>query len=478
MDLRGYLDAVRERWILVVVMFLLAVSAAGVTSYLITPQYEATIRLFVSTPSSADGNTQYQGNLFSQERALSYAEIIRGKRVAQLVIDELDLTITAEQLAGQVSAVVVPETVLLDATVTDPSPAQAETLANAIGSAFIVLVTDLETPGDADSPTVTVTVVESADLPTAAVTPNLPLNLALGALVGLLLGFGLAILRGALDNTVKTTSDVSDATDAPTIGAVIFDPMINKGQPTAQTLSHSKGGETYRQIRTNLQFVDVDNPPRVLVVTSAVAGEGKTTTAINLALVLAQSGKRVVLLEADLRRPRVTRYMNLVSGTGLTNVLSGMVSLDDVIQPYGDGKLTVVAAGPHPPNPSELLGSAHMRSLLLELREAHDYVVIDAPPLLPVTDAAVLAVHADGAVIVTKYGVTKREQLRMAAATLQSIEARHLGTILNMVPQKTRSYGYGYGYEADPKPHRESSKSRGIRPRSRNRLPAKTWREY
>ncbi len=477
MDLRDFLRAVRERWILVAVMFILSVSAAGATSYLLTPQYEATTRLFVSTPASTDGNTQYQSNLFSQERALSYAEIIRGKRVAQMVIDDLDLPIAAEQLSSRVSAEVVPETVLLDATVTDASPAQAQILANAVGAAFITLVKDLETPDGAASATVTVTVVESADQPTSAVSPNVPLNVGLGALVGLLLGFGLAILRAALDNTVKNANDVADATSAPTIGTVMYDATVSKGSPTAPANSHAKGAEAYRQIRTNLQFVDVDNPPQVLVVTSAIAGEGKTTTAINLALVLAQSGQRVILLEADLRRPRVTRYMHLVGGAGLTNVLAGTADLDDVIQPYNDGKLSVVAAGPQPPNPSELLGSAHMSSMLQELRESHDYVVIDAPPLLPVTDAAVLAVQADGAVIVTRYGITKREQLRAAAETLQAIEARHLGTILNMAPQKTLNYGYGY--ESDGQRQSRSKGGRRGRTRARNRQrTTKTWREY
>lgn len=154
-----------------------------------------------------------------------------------------------------------------------------------------------------------------------------------------------------------------------------------------------------------------------------------------------------------------------------------MAALDDVIQPCGDGKLSVIAAGGQPPNPSELLGSAHMSSMLQELRDSHDYVIIDAPPLLPVTDAAVLAVQADGAVIVTKYGFTKRDQLRTAAETLQAIEARHLGTILNMVPQKTVSYGYGY--EPDAKRQGGSRGGQDIRigRRSKTRK-VKDWREY
>lgn len=446
MDLRDYYRAVRAHWILAVVMLLLSVSAAGAITYLTTPEYTATTRLFVSTPDSETTSTAYQGSQFSQQRVLSYAEIIRGKRVAQLVIDELDLPMTAGQLASEVTTEVVPDTVLLDATVTDTSPLRAQTLANAIAAKFIELVADLETPEGAASPLVLVTVVEAADLPREPVIPDLPLNLSIGVMVGILLGLGLPVARAALDNTVKSKADVVDASGAPTIGAVMFDSAIGKGPSATAAIGQSKSAETYRQIRTNLQFVDVDDPPRALVITSALAGEGKTTTAINLAMVLAQSGQRVVLLEADLRRPRVTRYLRMVSGAGLTNVLAGTADLADVIQPFGDGKMSVIGSGPNPPNPSELLGSAHMKTLLHDLRESHDFVVIDAPPLLPVTDAAVLAVHADGAVIVARHGHTKREQLRMAAESLRTIEARLLGTILNMVPQKSYGYGYGYGY--------------------------------
>jgi receptor protein-tyrosine kinase len=162
----------------------------------------------------------------------------------------------------------------------------------------------------------------------------------------------------------------------------------------------------------------------------------------------------VVLVEAVLRRPRVTRYMGLVGGAGLTDVLAGNAELGDVLQPWGDGKLSVLGAGPMPPDPSEMLGSAHMRNLLETLREDNDFVVIDTPPLLPVTDAAVLAVVAvvaDGCLITTRYGSTRREQLAEAANVLGRIDAKLLGVVLDRVPHSTAiARGYGYGYEADP----------------------------
>jgi capsular exopolysaccharide synthesis family protein len=156
----------------------------------------------------------------------------------------------------------------------------------------------------------------------------------------------------------------------------------------------------------------------------------------------------VALLEADLRRPRVMRYLGLIEGPGLSNVLAGKADLHEVTQRWGDDKLSVLAAGPMPPNPSELLGSAQMRALLDTLRDSNDYVIIDAPPLLPVTDAAVLSVLGDGCVLTARYGVTRRDQLEAAAQVLAGIDATLFGVVLNAVPA-TAGAAYGYGYTVD-----------------------------
>jgi len=196
------------------------------------------------------------------------------------------------------------------------------------------------------------------------VSPSLIRNLGVAAVLGLIAGIGLVVLREQLDNTVKETDEVEEIADAAVIGGVLYDSDFAKKPIARQLRGQSRSAEAFRQIRTNLQFLNIDNPPRVLVISSSVPGEGKTTTAISLAVVLAQSGQRVALVEGDLRRPRVTKYLDIVSGTGLTNVLAGAASLEDVLQPLGDGKLTVLGSGPTPPNPSEMLGSAHMRQLI------------------------------------------------------------------------------------------------------------------
>jgi succinoglycan biosynthesis transport protein ExoP len=452
LELKDVLQAVRSGWWLLVCSVLLAVGAAGALTWFATPLYSSSTQLFVSTATTADTSAAYQGNLFSQQRVTSYAELLTGERMAGRVVEELGLDLSPQEVAGKVTATAVPETVILTVTVTDTSAQRAQEIADSLGRQFTEQVTELETPDGAAASTVKVTTVEPAEVDAAPVSPDVTRNLALGAVLGALLGLGLALLRSRLDNTVKTNEDIIRLTGAGVIGTVLEDPQLAKQHLVTDLDEHSVSAEAYRAVRTNLQFLNVDNPPRVIVVSSSIPAEGKSTLAVNLGTALAQSGSRVMLIEADLRRPRVTHYMGLVSGAGLTNVLAGTASLHEVAQPWGDGKLTVLGAGPMPPNPSEMLGSAQMRGLLDDLRQTHDYVVIDAPPLLPVTDAAVLTVLSDGCLISTRYGKTRREELAEAAAILARIDGKLLGVVLNRVPQvngAARGYGYGYSYQAD-----------------------------
>ena len=449
MELKDALNAVRSGWWLLVGGLLVGLVVAGLLSLFAPRLYSSSTQLFVSVAGSTDTSAAYQGNLFSQQRVTSYAQLLTGEQLAGQVVEDLDLDLTPAQVAGRVSATALPDTVILEVTVTDTSAERARDIAASLGREFRQQVTALETPEGAAASTVKVTTVQPARVDPNPVSPDVVRNLGLGGVLGLLAGLGLALLRARLDNTVKTGDDVQEATGTGLIGTVVEDSRLDQTHVVASLEEHSMTAEAFRAIRTNLQYLDVDHPPRVIVVTSSLPGEGKSTLVVNLATALAQSGSRVMLVEADLRRPRITRYLGLVGGAGLSNVLAGTADLDEVTQPWGDGKLSVLAAGPMPPNPSEMLGSAQMRSLLQSLRETHDYVVIDTPPLLPVTDAAVLSVLADGCVVTTRCGVTRREQLAEAAATLSRIDAKLLGVVLNRVPQAgalARGYGYGYGY--------------------------------
>jgi capsular exopolysaccharide synthesis family protein len=368
------------------------------------------------------------------------------------VIQSLRLGLTVDGLASEVSVSNPPDTVLLEIAVTDTDPQRAAAIANAVGDQFATTIAAIETPNDGGSAPVKITTTQPAAVPTAPSSPRIELNLALGFLVGLAFGVGVAWLRDQFDTTLKAPEDLETLTGAAPLGIVAFNPAAK----TSPLLSHDAGGnaaEAFRQLRTNLQFADVDNPPQVIVVTSPLAGDGKSTTACNIAITLGVSGARVILIEADLRRPKASAYLGLDGAAGLTNLLAGQFSLAELVTDWGRHTIDVLPSGPVPPNPSELLGSRHMAELLTTLRASYDYVIIDAPPLLPVTDAAVVTTFADGALIVVRYGKTTRDQAARAVHALQAVNGRLVGTLLNCAPRKGRSaYGeYGYGaYTSTP----------------------------
>ena len=199
-----------------------------------------------------------------------------------------------------------------------------------------------------------------------------------------------------------------------------------------------------------MQFLEVDDPPRVLVVTSSVPAEGKSTTAINIALALAEAEHNVVLVDGDMRRPRVAEYLDLIGSVGFSTVLAGRASLDEVLQKTRFPGLTALTSGPIPPNPSELLGSMAAQKVLSELRARFDYVIVDSSPLLPVTDAAILAADSDGVLIIARFAKTKRDQLAHAVGNLKNVGARTLGAIFTMTPARgNASYYYSYYGDVD-----------------------------
>jgi capsular exopolysaccharide synthesis family protein len=216
----------------------------------------------------------------------------------------------------------------------------------------------------------------------------------------------------------------------------------------------SPRAEAYRHLRTNLRFVNVDNPTRVILVSSSLPAEGKSTTAVNLAVSLSEAGKRVLLIDADMRHPNLAEYLGLEGSVGLSDLLAGMVGTDDVLQRWGRHDLHVLTSGQVPPNPSELVGSANMAALLTEQRERFDFIVLDTPPLLPVTDAAALSPYVDGIVLVCRAAKTPGAGLARAVGNLRGVEARLLGCVLSMTREKRSGYGT---YARDTRtPHRHS----------------------
>lgn len=460
MTAQDYGKILRARWLIVMLTVLACVASAIALNLLTTPQYEASTRLFVSTTSGSSANDIYLGNQTSQQRVASYTELLMGVTLAQRTVDALALDESADALSQRVNATAKAETVLIDVDVRDESPVRARDIANALSDQFVVMVGELETPPGGVSPDARVTVEQRAFTPQQPVAPEKSRNLALGLLIGLLLGIGAAYVRHVTDNTVKDRSRLEQVTGVGVVGEIPFDKDRRSIAAIAFDTDNSSGAEAFRKLRTNLQFLAVDDPPRVVLVTSSVPNEGKSVTALNIASALAEAEHQVVLIDGDMRKPMLDKLLGLVGTVGLSTVLSGQISLTDALQKTSVPNLTVLASGAIPPNPSELLGSHAARRVLEDLRKTFDYVIIDSSPLLAVTDAAILATSADGVLLIARYGKTKREQLASAVASLNGVGASVLGTVLSMAPSRKNAYNYNYN-STPPKPTPTSSEENG-----------------
>jgi len=290
-------------------------------------------------------------------------------------------------------------------------------------------------------------VVESAIPPRSHIRPRTMTNTMLAAAVGAMLAVGVIFLVEYLDDTVKTPDDVTAAAGFSTLGAIAsIEASDHKGMLTTLLSPRAPVSEAYRALRTNIQFAAVDGPLKSIVVTSSGPGEGKSTTAANLAIVMAQAGRQVVLVDADLRRPTQHRFFELPNGQGLTTALLDLgASATQHIQATGVPGLRVMTSGPIPPNPAELLGSQRQTDLLAALAEEADIVILDSPPVLTVTDALVLAPQVSGVLLVAEAGGTRREMLQKTKEALAHAEGRVLGVALNrLTPRRSGYYYYQY----------------------------------
>jgi len=456
LELRDYVRILHKHWVLIVACLLLGVAAAAAYSIVVTPNYVATTELYVSVRSGDTAVTGdlVQGTNFARQAVTSYVDVVDSAIVLDRVIGELQLDTSSAELGEQVEASSPLNTVLVHIAVTDSDPELAAEIANATGRNFAdVVVNDLEKPDGEVASLVKIETIQPAVVPAAASSPNVPLNLALGGLVGLAIGIGIAVLRSVLDTRIHSLHDIGQITDKPLLGGIALDPDARTRPLIVHADPRNPRAESFRSLRTNLQFVNVEGGPRSFVISSAGPGEGKSTTTANLAISLAETGAKVALIDGDLRLPKVAEYLGIEGGVGLTDVLIGRAELVDVLQKWGRGHLYVLPSGRIPPNPSELLGSAAMANVLNALTAQFDYVLIDAPPLLLVTDAAVVSKLAGGAILVAASGATKKQELAGAVRALEAIGSRLLGVVVTMLPTKgPDSYGYGtytYGVAHD-----------------------------
>ena len=457
MDFKQFLHVLRRRWITIVVLVAVALGVAAVINWQMTPKYESKSRVFIGLDLS--GSSDSTALLYQTiARAQSYADLADSTDLMNQVIGDLDLQMTPSELADNIDAEVVQDTQIIELTVHDEDPKQAQAIARVHSQRLTEFLTDLESPDDSSSAALSVRITDSASYNGSPVSPRTWLNYVVALLIGLLLGIGAAIARHVLDRTVSSQEHVQEVTDKPVLASIGYDGAIKKSPLLTDLGSFAPRTEAFRVLRTNLQFLDLDHQPRCLVISSALQGEGKTMTSTNLAIALAQTGRRTLLIDGDLRRPRVAGQLGLDAAVGLTTVLVGNTDVKDAVQVHEPSGLHFLASGAKPPNPTEILQSRVTHDLIRDLCDSYDMVIIDGPPLLPVADAAVLSTIADGVILVVQHGKTTRDAVKDAITRLEQVGGRLFGIAVNMIPKRATG-GYYYYYYEESTPTRRQTRA-------------------
>jgi capsular exopolysaccharide synthesis family protein len=441
--LAEYLLVLQRRWRTWVAGLALGIVVAGVVTTLAPVRYTAVAMSFVTVSGERDdgGSAIFQESQFAVQRMSSYTKLTSSPEVLEPVIKDLGLDSTARELKEMVSASSPPNTVLLELSATSGEPERAAEIANAVSRQLGQHIQELERPDGSENSNVKVTLTKPATVPGDPSSPRWLLNLLLGAVAGLTLGLVAAVLRHHLDRRIKSAEDIRSLSGMSPLGSTLHERHAAK-RPLVALDGRSASAEAYRTVRSGLKFATVDRDLRHFVISSPLAGDGKTTTACNLAISWSQTGLSVCLVEGDLRRPGVSRVLGMEGNVGLSDFLVGEARLSDVLVPWHDNMLTVLPAGSVPPDPAALLGSEAMHALVAELRERFDVVIYDSPPMLSVADAAVLSQAVDGLVLVVRAGGTDREDLATCLELVSDARLHLLGTILAGVKVRARAQAY------------------------------------
>ncbi len=417
------------QWLQIVLAGFIGAAAGFAIASAQSATYQAKMSFFVSAASDTDAAANAQAGSIAQQLVKSYPNLVNSGQVTSAVSSRVpDLKLSATDLQNDVSAAVPLDTAVLNVTVTSSTAADAKRVADGYADVLPGFLQRLQGANTPSSPIV-VTLTQPPTLPDSAASPNKQLDLVLGALVGLAVGLAWVLLRAARDEKVRSVDEAAAAAGVPALveiprgrvgGSTV---LVGASAVTAQ-------GEAYRHLRTSVQVKPGDH--RCIVVASARPAEGRTSTAANLAVALATAGRQVILIDGDLRRPSLSDEFGYSRAPGLADVLLGQVRLEDGLRRWRDDiALSVLPAGSSTSGASELLSSPALTEVLRSCRERADVVIVDTPPLLAVTDAAVIAAVADSAILVVHQGETDADEVARSAARLREVGANLRGVVVN-----------------------------------------------
>lgn len=459
MSIADLLQIVRKHLASAIISFVVVFAAVAAVTFIMPPKYTATAEVF-ATYAGQSGETQTTNDMSSGANYLNtqittYPELVKTEAVLQPVIKDLGLDMTTTDLAGVVTATNPPNTFMVDISAEVGDPQQAADIANSVAKNLADQISsDLyNNSSSSNGSPIKLTVVQKAQTPTSQSSPNIPLYLAVGLIFGIIVGVGVALLRDILNTKVDSTDDVRELTHASSLGTVPQATILDDSRPVIVAQPAGSEAEEFRRIRTNLSFLTTtatQGHGRLLVISSTNPSEGKTTVSSNVAVALAEEGKSVLLIDADLRHPSVAHKLGIEGHVGLSHVLSRQASPADVIQKYWKPNLHIMPAGKRPANASILLNSDLMKEMVEQALTQYDYVIIDTAPVSVANDATVFGRMAGGLVLVTGKGVVEKKELENTATALQAAEVPILGFIFNFAdPKKIHSKNYYYYYYED-----------------------------
>ena len=467
------LGAIKKHVITAIITLVVVAAAVAVYTFTRTPQYPATSELLATYRSSASttsstGNELNSGASYLNSQIQTYPQLVKTESVLQPVIDDLGLNTTVKTLAASVTASNPTDTMLVDISVVDNDPKVASGIANSVAESLKKQVTSTlyTDEGDKIVSPVNLSVVQQAYAPSSPSSPKVVMNLAIGLAAGILLGVAAAIVKDLMDTRIRQDSDATAIMDVPVLGTVTRSDSYTERTPVIIAKPASRDAEEIRRLRTNLTFVlPEEDKANVIVVTSAGPSEGKTTISVNLATAFAEAGSKVLLIDADVRSPSVSKKLGIEGTVGLTHLITNTVSSHDAIQRYWKPNFHVLPAGKQSLNPSILLNSRAMRALVDQVSKAYDYVIIDTDPMQVSNDAAVFAKEGPQLLVVASLGITEKKTLKQTDQELHTLDIQPIGLAINYAepekPQKSGYYYYGEDTDENGKKRQSQHKKSG-----------------